>query len=249
MNDRNNTRRQLHLDGAYNIRDLGGYATLDGRETRWRTFLRADSLHNLTPKAQATLVDFGVQSIIDLRPSREIQESPNPFFGSSEVDYYHQNLIGDVLPYEKMEKGEPLERIVQVYTSILDTRHSQIRETLATIASSDSRPILFHCGAGKDRTGLIAALLLGIAGVPDATIAEDYALTARFMVKAHIEDNPKLTASTFTWKDYQNASCPPEAMIATLAHLRKRYSGVEEYATTIGLNSGLINGLRDAILA
>ncbi len=249
MNDRNNARRRLQLDGAYNVRDLGGYATLDGRETRWGTFLRADNLHNLTPKAQTSLADFGLRAVIDLRTSRQIQASPNPFFGSSEVDYYHQNLLGDVLPYEKMKKGEPLERIVQVYTSALDTRHSQVRETLATMAAPDARPALFHCGAGKDRTGLIAALLLGIAGVPDATIAEDYALTARFMVEAHIADNPQLTAGSYTWKDYQDASCPPEAMIATLDHLRRRYGGVEEYATAVGLNSGLIDGLRGAILA
>ena len=78
-------RWHLHIEGAYNVRDLGGYATSDGRRTRWGVFLRADSLHRLPLRSQAALIDYGIRTVIDLRRSREIQSDPNVFFASSDV--------------------------------------------------------------------------------------------------------------------------------------------------------------------
>ena len=73
-------KRHLKIEGAYNTRDLGGYATRDGRHTRWGQLLRADSLHRLPVTSQQALLDYGLRTVLDLRKSDELQNLPNPFF-------------------------------------------------------------------------------------------------------------------------------------------------------------------------
>ena len=91
-------RRAVSVEGAYNVRDLGGYETRDGRTTRWGKYLRADTLMNLTPAGVQTLVDYGVRNIIDLRRSNDLQFRPSPFIGNESVTYYHQNM-GATCPF------------------------------------------------------------------------------------------------------------------------------------------------------
>ena len=90
--------RHLNLEGTYNLRDTGGYPTLDGRAIRWRTFFRSDSLHRLPPVAQTTLMGYGVRTVIDLRRSDELQVAPNVFASSSDVVYHHVSLLLDTPP-------------------------------------------------------------------------------------------------------------------------------------------------------
>src|SRR5689334_7070320 len=93
--------RHLRLAGTYNLRDIGGYCTLDGRTTRWRTFFRSDSLHRVPPMVQTTLLNYGVRTIIDLRRSDELHLAPNVFANSSDVMYHHVSLLADSLPERK----------------------------------------------------------------------------------------------------------------------------------------------------
>ena len=163
MSDRLQPARHLDVEGAYNVRELGGYRTADGRTTRWRTFLRADSLHQLPPASQAALIEYSVRAVIDLRDSAEVQEQPDVFSGSSEVAYYHRSLRGDqpVIDADEMvEIEEASEWFGLVYSLWLDRRKPQLARILATLAEPGVRPAVFHCAGGKDRTGLVAALLL-----------------------------------------------------------------------------------------
>ena len=172
-------KRHLELEGAYNIRDLGGYPTVDGQTTRWGTVLRGDNMHRLPSESQAALIDYGVRTVIDLRKDYELEQMPNVFAGSSAVDYHHQDMLGDTGTIESAERpssDEMWSSIAINYVHFLEERRPQVGETLATLAATGALPGIFHCAAGKDRTGLIAALLLGIAGVPANTIAEDYTL-------------------------------------------------------------------------
>ena len=216
------TRRHLDIEGAYNVRDLGGYATSDGRRTRWGVFLRADSLHRLPLRSQAALIDYGIRTVIDLRRSREIQAEPNVFWASSDVRYYHQNMSGDVPIVRDSDLPLPTDivgRSAGHYARGLDLRQSQTHDILANMAQPDILPALFHCRGGQDRTGIVAALLLGLAGVPDETIAEDYALTSRFLVNMRLDEQPELAGAGYTWQQYQRENCPPEVMLRTLDHL------------------------------
>ena len=273
-------RRHLDLEGACNIRDIGGYPTDDGRRTRWKMFLRSDSLHHLAPKSQAALIAYGVRTVIDLRRTEETETHPNVFVGSSEVVYLHHNIIGDgatitqVISHLAAQRAEgdealelrerefvetelPAERIKNSYTTLLDLRQSGVYHVLSALADPAARPALYHCAGGKDRTGVITALLLGIAGVRRETIAEDYALTARFLfpcfpgLKLQRTLGGEAAAEqdcVTTWEQYQAEFCPPEGMIKTLQHLDDRYGGIEGYLQAIGLSSGQIESLRRALV-
>ena len=253
MPDGSPTRRHLDLEGAYNIRDIGGYRTKDGRLTRWNTLLRAGSLHRLPPSSQAALIGYGVRTVIDLRTAEEAQQAPTVFAASSDVGYHHQDMIGDT-PLEEVA-GFPSDalsfnRIVEIYTKTLDRRQPQFCKTLATLAEPGVLPAMVHCAGGKDRTGLIIALLLGVVGVPEETIAEDYALSARFLLDRYFTEEapPGVSASNYTWEDYQRENCPPESMLDTLSYLGERYGGVEGYVRAIGLTQDQIDSLRAALV-
>ena len=238
--------RHLPIEGTYNIRDIGGYATADGRQTRWRTYFRADSLHKLTPAGQRELLDTGLKTIIDLRRERETLKTPNVFAGSSEVDYRHINLITDTDPAGYGSPGEGPEWIAGSYELLLDNRKPQMGAIMAALADPVVPPALFHCAGGADRTGIIAALLLGLAGVPDETIAEDYNLTAPTLFKRYSTEGPPPGWSTDDLRRAQSMDylAPAETMQITLQHLDDEYGGVEAYVREIGLTTAQIEAIR-----
>ena len=244
--------RHLDIDGAYNVRDLGGYPTSDGRQTRWKTFVRAASLHALQPASQSALIDYGIRTVIDLRKTWEAEEAPNVFEGSSRVTYHHQNMLGDGPEPEAahIDTVGPANYIAASYSAWLDQRKPQIGGTLATLAEPEARPAIYHCAGGKDRTGIISALLLGIAGVPEDVIAEDYALSARYLLDRYFVEQapPESNPGNFTWEDYQRVSCPPDAMMKMLEHVNGRYGGIEPYVRATGLSSGQIESIRAALV-
>ena len=246
-------RRHLELEGAYNIRDVGGYATSDGRLTRWKTFLRADNLNNLTPGSQAALIEYGVRTVIDLRSTAGIQKEPNVFANSSAVAYYNHNMNGDE-PLPDMpdfpEFTVPPDSSMKSYAKILKYRRPQIIETLATLASPGVLPALVHCWAGMGRTGVITALVLGLVGVPPEVIAEDFALSACFFVNrdsAGLPPPPGVTPRE-TVEEYRQHHCPPEGMFELLQHFEERYGGVEAYALDGGLTQERVDMLRSALI-
>ena len=180
--------RHIDIKGADNVRDLGGYPTLDGRQTRWRTFLRSDGMGRLTPRSQERLVQYGVRTVIDLRRTWEVRSAPNVFADSIRLRYHHQNMLGDD-PFVQTEvDAEATGRLGALYGLWLDRVQGQVGKTLATLVSPSGPPAVFHCSAGKDRTGIISALLLSLAGVPSDTIASDYALTAPHLFDADVSE-------------------------------------------------------------
>ena len=246
MADNLGAGKRLEIEGAYNVRDIGGYPTEDGRLTRPRTFLRADDLSRLPPSAQETLVDYGVRTVIDLRRSNEVEGWPDVFARSSDVTYHHINMVGDSVEAEAQESEEPLE---QGYSRWLDLRQTQIRDILALLADPAARPALYHCAAGKDRTGVISALLLGLGGVAADTIAEDYALTGRYLWDRYLAFDPSAVLGRFeNWEQFQRKTCSPGVMLKVLGHLDDRYGGVEAYCRSTGLTDDQIDSLRNAIV-
>ncbi len=249
MDETLDPKRRLEIEGAYNVRDLGGYCTGNGCRTRWQRFLRADSLHQLSPSAQTALLDYGVRTVIDLRRTNETQAAPNVFAGSSVVEYHHLNMIGDEdLGIEPLpeETERPL-LVANDYFWFLDKCQVQVDRIMGTLADAGNQAALFHCAGGKDRTGLISALLLGLAGVPRETIAADYSLTARYMVVPYLTF-PDADPEIRIWEDYQRVYCPPETMLLVLDHLERNYGGVEGYVRTVGLSKDQIAQLRDTLV-
>jgi len=242
--------RHLQIESTYNVRDIGGYTTADGRHTRWRTFLRSDSLHGLSPQGQRELLDTGVKTIIDLRRQREIVKTPNVFASSTEVDYRHMNLITDTDPDGYGSPGEGPAWIAGSYKLLLDNRKPQIGAIMAVLADPAAQPALFHCAGGADRTGIIAALLLSLAGVADETIAEDYSLTGPTLFKRYSTEGPPPGWSTDDLRRAQNLDylAPVETMQVTLQYLAGTYGGVEAYVREIGLTTAQIEAIRESFV-
>jgi protein-tyrosine phosphatase len=148
--------------------------------------------------------------------------------------YHHVSLLTDTSP-ERRVAPRPL---VDVYRLILDQRQAQLGQALETLAAPGGLPAVVHCTAGKDRTGLIVALVLGLAGVPAATIVEDYALSAQYLVGTYLEEARQRAAHNgipWAWFESQ-VSCPPEFMQATLQYLDERYGGIPAYVRGLGLS-------------
>ncbi|HEX5689144.1 MAG TPA: tyrosine-protein phosphatase, partial [Roseiflexaceae bacterium] len=163
--------RFITLDGCYNMRDVGGYRTRDGHRTRWRTLLRSDSLHRLTPQSWAALREHGVRTIIDLRRPAELRYSGYTVDDANGMRYQHLPIFDDEM-YELVD--QPAQDLDQLYQLLLDHCSGSFAGVLRTVGADGGAPALIHCAVGKDRTGLSIALALQVAGVDAETIAEDY---------------------------------------------------------------------------
>jgi protein-tyrosine phosphatase len=241
MNTMQPGQRHLPLEGTYNIRDIGGYPTTSGDTTRWRTFLRADSLHRLTPVAQQELIDYGLRTVIDLRFDHECSSAPNVFAASDEVTYVNISLLADAAPNAERRMLPDLESI---YKYILDERQAVLKQVF-DVMTAEAFPVLIHCTAGKDRTGIISALMLGLAGVDHATIAADYALTAHYAGAMFDELRAQAATAGRDMSTYERyLESKPEAMRNTLAYLEETYESVPAYLARIGLSEAQVAQLR-----
>jgi protein-tyrosine phosphatase len=195
---------------------------------------------------QSTLLNYGVRTVIDLRRSDELHIAPNVFANSSEVVYHHVSLLADNLPESKAAPRS----LPDVYRMLLEQRQEQLCQTLATLASPTGFPAVVHCTAGKDRTGLVVALLLGLVGVPAATIVADYALSSQYLVGTYLEEARQRAArSGIPWEWFQHqVICPPEFMQTTLQYLDERYGGIAAYVQHIGLSEEQCARLRQALV-
>ena len=245
-------RRAIPVKGAYNVRDLGGYETSDGRQVRWRTLFRAADIHALSPSAQSTLIDAGVRTVIDLRGSRELTEAASVFKDRLDVQYRPHNMTGDALIDRWGAVPVPADssiRLSTMYSTVLDERGEMVKTILETVSQPGTLPAVFHCTAGKDRTGVLAALLLAIAGVPHDRIVEDYALSARFLYGTSTVPPDGSGADEFPpFEEYQAKWCPPAAMGLTLDHVESKYGGIDAYVKSIGVDDVTLTRIRTALV-
>ena len=232
--------RRLRLEGAYNVRDVGGYLTGDGRMTRWRRLLRADGMHRLSEEAQRTLLEMGLRTIIDLRRPRETEEQPNVFATATTVRYLHR-------PLYQVVGGDHDERTLgEIYRWVVDECQPQIAAVIGLLAEPDALPGLVHCTAGKDRTGVMVALLLGAVGVPHDVIVADYAVSAENLRGEFVEESKRrVLAAGLDWARYERLMISPEEFMRDLlAHLDRQYGGVEAYLRLIGVDGEQLATLR-----
>ena len=254
--------RHLDLEGAYNLRDIGGYETLDGRVTRPRTLFRSDSLHSLTPDSQRTLVSEGLRSVVDLRVTQAVTEHPNVFVESSEVDYHWVNVMGDEPLVEVSDINVSSlgpDRPPDIYAAILDRRREWMGKVVKRLATPGTLPALYHCNSGRDRAGLVTMLVLSIADVPLETIVEDYSSSAMYLWR-RIPDREagrrlRLDPADFdATEEYRQAFetersiAPPKAMRASIEHLKREYGGVRPYLIGAGVTEDELERLRIAMV-
>jgi protein tyrosine/serine phosphatase len=212
--------RPLRWDTCYNARDLGGHATDDGATIRRGVLIRADSVGRLNAQGRAALEAYGVRTIIDLRLPVEVRDEPSPFTE-------HATIVTHSFPLDPNDrttskavtahKEAGLSATAAMNAAYLSTHQTQIAAIVRAVADAPDGGIVIHCHAGRDRTGLIVALLLGVAGLSATTISADYALSF---------------------------SAISETMDATLAHIESAYGGIVPYLRAIGITDGEIARIR-----
>jgi protein-tyrosine phosphatase len=231
-------QRRLDFPQLLNARDLGGCPTLDGGRTRWRSLLRADDLAQLYAAGLRALADYGVETVIDLRWRAETERHPSPI--PTELPEVHYRQLSLLTPSENEWRGRALDATKELWNCVvLEQVRLELRDVLQAIAAAAPGPLLFHCIAGKDRTGLVAALLLALADVVPEAIAHDYALSTTCLRDGYLRryahrDPEQILAALH---------CPEEGaynMLKFLAHA----GGVRAYLREIGLASAEIAELR-----
>jgi protein-tyrosine phosphatase len=236
--------RQLPIEGVYNVRDLGNYPTRDGKRTRPGRFLRSDNIGKLSEAAQQQLVDWGLKTIVDLRFDSEVKLFTHCFASHDCVTYHNVSLINQVI-----FNTEEREHVYQFYILLLEEAKDEFRQVLEILAEPENQPALFHCHAGKDRTGLIAGLLLSLANVAPGIIADDYALTRQYI--APLVEIWREEAIQKGWDmkrfDRDNAA-DPRTMLETLKHLDENYGGAENYLRACGVSQSKLDSLKAALV-
>jgi protein-tyrosine phosphatase len=238
--------RVIELEGAVNFRDLGGYATVDGPRTRWRVLFRADGLSELTGDDLAVFRQLGIRTVIDLRTGHELEQSRFDV-AAHPVEFHHFPFIKSLADEGEFDRAPGF--LGAQYRQMLEDAGPQIVGALSALAAPDARPAVFHCTAGKDRTGLLSALVLSLLGVPEETVVADYALSGAAMARLRAKLLVKYPDGKLLIEDSDDIfSADPSNMVALFAHLRERFGTVVEYAAAIGVPDEVVASLRQAML-
>ena len=258
-------KRCVSVDGIYNMRDLGGLPRHDGSAVPPGRIYRADNLANLSSEGVAALLRLGVRTVIDLRQDEAARKWPSPLRRHPRVAYHQVDLIGDQYSVagdlldvawrdadvDSRYAALPLFSHLRDYCRWLDERQPQLRTILRLLAHPPATPAVFHCEAGKDRTGVVSALLLLLAEVSDLAIAADYTHTARCNFR-RLELLRKSGDPPLTMRDeseYAARFCPAELIPILLFWLRSRYRDIGAYLDHIGLTGAEVNALRRTLTA
>jgi hypothetical protein len=240
--------RHLDLASAFNVRDLGGYPTVDGRSVRWRTLFRADGLQRLERADLDVLSGHGLRTVIDLRTAGEIEERGRFPVDHLPVGYHHLPMIETLWTAEDIGSATSAEEfLIERYLLMLDEGAVSVRAVLELLAGPEGTPAVFHCAAGKDRTGVLAALLLRVLGVHVDDVAADYALSAaamRRMAELWMAESPDAMARQP--KEFMDA--PVEAMHGFLDAVDRLHGSVEGYVRDLGVSDDVIDALRAHLL-
>ncbi len=243
--------RLVALEAVHNFRDLGGYATADGRSTVWRTLYRADGLYRLTPGDVAVLEPLGLRTVIDLRSETELDERGRFPVDAHPVVFHHLPIVDATwadLDRPKYERDEDF--LIWAYQEMLTVGAPRFAKAFEALAEPGALPAVFHCAAGKDRTGLLAALLLGSLGVSHDDIVADYALTVEGMARFRewaAREWPE-------WSERMKSMPPaftaalPEAMRHIVVELCAEHGTIRNYVRSIGVSDDTLATLESVLL-
>jgi protein-tyrosine phosphatase len=247
-------RRRIELEGSHNFRDLGGYELGDGRRIRPGRLFRADGLAHLTDRDIDVVDALGIRTVIDLRSSQELDERGRFPVERHPVNFHHLPIIdatwadADMPTFDDTAKGA-VEFLVWAYRDMLLAGADRFAHAIQVLAMPGNTPAVFHCAAGKDRTGILAALILGGLGVDDDVIADDFALTATGMIRMRswLEANAPESFRMMNERPSFMFSSDPAAIRQFLVDVRAVHGSVENYLSSIGVGSAVLADLADQL--
>lgn len=230
--------RDLDWDGCLNVRDLGGHPTRDGGETRFGAIVRADSVRQLTAEGWKAAVEYGVRTVVDLRMDQELQADPP---ADLPVDVVHVPFLeeneGVFLEVEAAAEAAPNYATAtrDVYLVFLEHFRSNVAAAISAVARAPAGAVVVHCMGGKDRTGLVVAFLLRLAGVPDEEVAVDYALSEQRLRPRHDLWIAEARTEAERGRLRRVLAAPAPGMLGVLEALDRRYGDVEAFLRSGGL--------------
>ena len=238
----NQRERLVALEGALNWRDLGGYPTADGRVTKWDRIYRSDGLDQLTDADLDVIAELGIKLVIDFRVDREVDENPSRLADHPELRCQRLPIGGDEVEgksiLDVIRAGElktyTIDDMAATYERLLEDFAPTFGEVIEHAADPANHPMVFHCTAGKDRTGLMAMLLLGALGVSDDDIVADYELTTHYRSNKRLAvlgpELEKVGVDLETVRPFLTAQAP--VMAATVARLHRDHGSTEAFLTS-----------------
>lgn len=241
------TSRHIPLAGAVNFRDVGGYPTDDGRRVAWRRLFRADSLNRLTPDDHALIRRLGVATVVDLRSTAEVEEGRFDI-EATPVDFHHLPFMESVPDPEAFVAMPGL--LASTYVDMIEEAGDKVAAAIEVLADADRLPAIVHCTAGKDRTGVLVTMVLGLLGVSRELIIEDYALSARAMdaLRSRLTERyPDFAEQIAGVASDAVFSAAPANIEHLLDAIDERYGSIEAAATAIGVSGATQERLRGAL--
>ncbi|MGO4536114.1 tyrosine-protein phosphatase [Leifsonia sp. 2MCAF36] len=240
------TAQRIPIAGTYNFRDVGGYRT-EGGVTRPGKLFRADALGGLGEAGRQGLHELGVRIVIDLRDDFEVQARPDDLEG---LDVEVLSL--PVFEGSGASASTVGATIVHMYEKIVFEHTGVIARALREIADTGDEPVVVHCTAGKDRTGIVIALALLAVGVDRETVVADYALTEANLEGPWLEGMVELIRGygvevTPDLRIILGGS-PPEALATTIDRVEQRYGSVRQYLLGAGLDEFELAKLRSVLI-
>jgi protein-tyrosine phosphatase len=242
--------RRITLERAFNFRDLGGYAAVRSATVRWGLVYRADGIHRIEGADLARVSALGIRTVLDLRSRGELADHGRVAVESFAA-YRHIPLSDRVwardLPGAELDA---VELLAGRYLDLLDQGAGSIVTALRTIADGERLPLVFHCSAGKDRTGVLAAILLSVLGVSDDDIAADYALSRAAMreLTEWVRSERPESSGSMAAPPPAFLDAPPLAMRRFLALARLQHGSLTDYVNGAGLGGTEVDALRAALL-
>lgn len=240
--------RTLSWDGCHNVRDLGGLPLTEGGATRYGAVVRADSLSQLTTIGWTEALDYGVARVVDLRFAEERSRDGGD---EAPVEVIHVSLFGDRDPVKDQEweastrsTDDLTEVFGALYVETIDANSAQVRRVVTAVSESNGGCVAVHCFAGKDRTGIVAALLLSVAGVDDEVIVRDFAASDASVLRlcagwvASAEDDAERAYRM------RVLTAPAAAMASMLDHVATKWGGAVAYLLAHDVEPEMVESLR-----
>jgi protein-tyrosine phosphatase len=243
----------VELDGCFNFRDLGGHRTRDGSEVARGRLYRSDGLHRLTATGRVAFDALGVVTVLDLRTRSEVDEKawqPSPGWPGQ---WRHVPLVAQTPDWSAGDRAlvDREDFASTHYADIVREGAAGLRTAVEVLAEPGNLPAAFYCAAGKDRTGILSALVLRLVGVPDETVVADYALseqaTARWAASLAVGGADD-TAADWPYVPPSLLRADESTMREFLRHMDVEHGSVEGFAKHIGLSLATIIRLRSALL-
>lgn len=258
------TDAYIRLRGAPNFRDFGGYHTRDGRYVPQRKLFRSDMLAGLTPEDFGQVAGLGIRLVCDLRGALEREREPTPWPAGQSPEVLHMDVNADLrsgescildMLRESTTQAAAEAAMLQTYREIAHALQPHLAALFKRLAEGDGAPLIIHCTAGKDRTGVLAAVIQMALGAPREHVLADYLLTARYRDPARLELTIADLLLVLLGRE------PSRAVVSALAAVRESYletalevielenGSLEGYLAAGGVDAATLREVRERLLA